>query len=343
MGMVWGSFFNVCIFRIPAQKSIVSPPSHCGTCGTCLRPWQNVPVLGWFFLRGRCTTCGQAYGFRYPLVELLTGGLFLMAYLQAGPLPALLLHLVFLGLLIIGIFTDIDHFILPNRITLGGCAFMVLVSPLAGSDSFAAWDLVYIVNQTAFWSNSSLSLDGWSAWHQALAGSVFGALFGYGLLAGVAFLGRVMFQKEAMGQGDVKLFAMIGAFLGAVNAFLILFLASFIGLIVGVYALASHRLVGRDQLDKVVIRAYDLPDGQDPVTMPIDIKTSRSLRELPFGPHIAVASLLVLFFQADVRDAFHMRLDAFAPPLGVLRLTHQELLPGVPVPAFRLLPTEEPQ
>jgi leader peptidase (prepilin peptidase)/N-methyltransferase len=340
MGMVWGSFFNVCIYRIPARKSIVQPPSHCSTCGTPLRWWQNVPVLGWLMLGGRCACCGQAYGFRYPLVEFLTGILFLAAYLQAGPQALLFFHLVFIGLLVIGIYTDIDHFILPDRITLGGAVFMVAASPIAGAGSPAARDLGFLVDQVAFWTNSPITTQNLPGWVQGLCGSVLGAVVGYGLLWGVAVLGRILFQKEAMGGGDVKLFALIGAYLGAVNSVLILFAASVLGLVLGVYALITHRLFSRDETQRVELFPYDLAEGQAPVVVELELRTARRLREFPFGPHIAVAALLVLLFQADVRVAFHERIDAYSHPRS--ERSGAELIPGITFPTIRLLGSGQP-
>jgi leader peptidase (prepilin peptidase)/N-methyltransferase len=342
MGLVWGSFFNVCVFRIPAKKSIVQPPSHCGTCGTPLKPWQNVPVFAWLFLGGRCGHCGQTYGMRYPLVEFLTGILFLLVYLQTGPSPLLLVYAVFTGLLVIGVFTDIDHFILPDRITLGGAAAVVAMSPFFGRDSIAARDLSFLVDQAAFWfaAPEGFSVTVLPPWAHGLLGSVSGALAGYGFLWGIAVLGQILFRKEAMGGGDVKLFALIGACLGVVNAVMILFAAAMLGLVLGMYALIAHRLFGRDETDEISISAWDREPEGEPVVVRIDRRTARRLREFPFGPHIAIAALLTLLFQADVREVLHGRVDAISPSAALMPT--REPYPGIIVPAIRLIPEERP-
>lgn len=336
MGTVWGSFLNVCIFRIPAKKSVVSPGSACGTCGTPLRSWHNVPILGWCFLGGRCGFCGQTFGLRYPLVEFLTGLLFLAAYLQTGPSVILLFHAAFICLLIIGIFTDIDHFILPDRITIGAAFAVILISPLFQGQSFATADLNYLLRQVGFWLEApqNFGIEAWPRWLQSLLGSLVGAGIGYGLLWGIATLGRMVFQKEAMGAGDVKLFALIGAYLGGVNSIVILFLASFLGLVVSLAGIFAHRVVGQDQYEDVNIFAHDRKEGSTPVAIRLELRTAKGLRQFPFGPYIAIAAILVLLFQTDVRHNLHGLLDAYASPWDLQ--ASQEAFPGIRVPTLIL-------
>ena len=137
-GLIWGSFFNVCIYRIPAGKSVVLPGSHCGNCGTFIRWYDNIPLVSYLLLRGNCRDCGMHFSARYFFVELLTGVLFLGIFLKFGVTWTLPFHLIFASLLFIGIFTDIDHFILPDRFTLGGAAYALVVALILGRHAIIA-------------------------------------------------------------------------------------------------------------------------------------------------------------------------------------------------------------
>lgn len=208
-GACVGSFLNVCIYRIPLDRSVVTPGSHCASCGTPLRWYQNIPILSWFLLKGKCKRCGIRIDWRYPLVEGITAVLFLALWLRYPPMQALVFAVLVAGL-IVGTFIDIDHFILPDRVTLGGCVVGVVLSVLVPE------------------------LHGVSDRLAALWASLIGLAFGGGMLLAVAVGGSLIFRKEAMGFGDVKLMAAFGAFFGWEAPLFILVVASMIGSIYGI-------------------------------------------------------------------------------------------------------------
>ena len=226
LGCCVASFLNVCIWRLPREESVAWPPSHCPNCNARIRWYQNIPVLSWLALRGRCANCHQPISARYLVVELLGGVLFLVAYFQwaAGFFlrmpPPLGLHplacvwavpacwLVFSGL-ILGSFIDLDHFYLPDRVTIGG---MLLGVPISfGVPEFQG-------------ETQRLTALYWS-----LGGLAAGFL---GLWA-LSWLATKAFKKEAMGFGDVKLLGAIGAFFGPVAVLFTVVVSSFVGALVG--------------------------------------------------------------------------------------------------------------
>jgi leader peptidase (prepilin peptidase) / N-methyltransferase len=207
-GLMIGSFLNVCIYRLPRRESIVWPASHCTSCNRPLAWFENVPVIGWLALRGRCRTCGSRISAIYPLVELTTGVVFAGGALVYGLSPLLFVRLAFASALIVLFVIDLQHRILPNVITLPGIA--------AG---FAA----------------SLFLPpGWLS-------SLIGLLAGGGILFAIAEAYYRLRGIEGLGMGDVKMLAMIGAVLGWPLMLLTLILASFAGSLVGVGLMASGR------------------------------------------------------------------------------------------------------
>ena len=207
-GLMIGSFLNVCIYRLPRRESIVWPASHCTSCNRPLAWFENVPVVGWLALRGRCRTCGSRISAVYPLVELTTGVVFAGGALVYGLSPLLFVRLAFASALIVLFVIDLQHRILPNVITLPGIA--------AG---FAA----------------SLFLPpGWLS-------SLIGIVAGGGILFAIAEAYYRLRGIEGLGMGDVKMLAMIGAVLGWPLMLLTLIFASFAGSLVGVGLMASGR------------------------------------------------------------------------------------------------------
>jgi leader peptidase (prepilin peptidase)/N-methyltransferase len=207
-GLIIGSFLNVVIYRLPRGQSLVSPPSTCPRCDTRIRPIDNIPVLSWLLLRGRCHKCGAPISIQYPIVELVTGLLFaLVAWATpAGPLLAARLLLVVILVVLFGI--DLHHQILPNVITLPGIAIGFLFS-LAGPP-------------------------GWMD-------SLIGIALGGGILYAIAAAYYAVRREEGLGMGDVKMLAMIGAFLGWKAVLVTLILSSFAGAIVGIAIIAMTR------------------------------------------------------------------------------------------------------
>ena len=196
LGLVIGSFLNVCIYRLPRGESVVSPPSRCPSCGRELRWFENVPVLGYLLLGGRCRTCRAAVSPIYPIVEAATALLFLLQYWQLGWQPLLGVRLVFVAAMIVLFAIDLQHRILPNVITLPGVVIGVAAS--------------------------FLFEPGWRF-------SLIGVAAGGGVLWAI---GEAYFRirgEEGMGMGDVKMLAMIGAFLGWPLMLVTLLIASLAG------------------------------------------------------------------------------------------------------------------
>ncbi|HVP35897.1 MAG TPA: prepilin peptidase [Terriglobales bacterium] len=232
-GLAVGSFLNVCIYRLPLKKSIVFPASHCPKCGNKIKAYDNIPVLSYVLLRGKCRFCQERISLIYPAVELLSGFIFLSLFFWYGLSWEFASKLfLFTGLMVI-FFIDLKHQIIPDVITLPGIAVGLIFSLLSKSPSF---------------------LD-----------SLIGIIAGGGIFYLVALAGDKIFKKESMGGGDIKLAAMLGAFLGWQKILLVLFLASFLGALVGiVFLLLSSKL--------------------------------RENRLIPFGPFLAIATAICIFF-----------------------------------------------
>jgi leader peptidase (prepilin peptidase)/N-methyltransferase len=207
-GAIVGSFLNVCIYRLPLGKSIVWPASACARCGRALAWFENIPIVSYFVLRGRCRTCGERISPRYPIVEAITAAMFALAWWYYGPGVLLASRLV-LGCALIVLFEiDREHQILPHAITLPGIAV-----------GFAF---------------SFFTEPGW-------ASSLAGAVIGGGTLLGIAYGYYFLRHEEGLGMGDFKMLAMIGAFLGWPLTLLTLMMASVSGSIVGVFLILTQR------------------------------------------------------------------------------------------------------
>ncbi len=231
-GAIIGSFLNVCIARLPEGRSIVRPGSQCPTCQVPIAWYDNVPILSYVLLGGRCRTCRTRISAIYPAVEILTGALAVALYLRLGPTLAFAGYCVFAAALVVITFIDLDHQIIPDVISLPGIVVGLafsLVSPLV------------------------TPID-----------ALLGVLVGGGILLAVAWLYQTLRGIEGMGGGDVKLLAMIGAFLGWQSIFVTLFVGSVIGSLIGVGVMMYQRA---------------------------DTKLA-----IPFGPFLACGALVYLFF-----------------------------------------------
>lgn len=218
IGAVIGSFLNVVIHRLPREESIVFPASRCPHCQTPIRAWDNIPVLSWLILRGRCRACGEAISGRYPLVELANGLLWLAAWMFTGnPLDALLIGIV-ASMTVALIYIDADIQILPDVIDLPG----IIIGLLIG---WRAAGLHY--------PHLTLST--------SLTDSLLGAAFGAGLLYSVALIYQLVRKVEGMGLGDVKMMAMIGAVCGWRAILPVLFIASVSGAVIGIAIALRNR------------------------------------------------------------------------------------------------------
>ncbi len=229
-GLVIGSFLNVCIYRIPLDKSIVYPPSSCPYCGNRIKWYDNVPVLSYLFLGGRCRFCKEKISLIYPFIEILTATISLLIYIKYGLSIQMAVFLILSYMLIVGSFIDLKYYIIPDRISFGLILFGIISS--------------YFVDI-------------------GVLHSILGAVFGFLILYIVAVLGKIIFKKDAMGGGDIKLLAGIGAFLGIKGVLFTLFFASFLGSIVGVTLI----LLGKKDISS----------------------------RLPFGPFLSVSAIVYLF------------------------------------------------
>jgi leader peptidase (prepilin peptidase) / N-methyltransferase len=212
IGAAVGSFLNVCISRWPADQSVVSPRSRCPGCDSPIGWRDNIPLLSWVLLRGRCRSCGMRIPAFYPAVELGTAAIWILAVLRHGPTWNALTMAVFFTLLLGIAATDARTYLIPDEFSLGGLGLGLLLAVTPGGISLT----------------------------QALAG----AALGFGVLYLAAVLGEWWLGKQAMGGGDIKMMAMVGAFLGPTGAVLTLFLGALVGtLIFGPISLRTRRLV----------------------------------------------------------------------------------------------------
>ena len=232
LGLIVGSFSNVCIYRIPRNESIIYPASHCPKCRTTIKPIDNIPLLSYILLKGRCRYCKSKISIRYPVVEFLTGFIYLIIYWIYGLSIQTLIYIILSSALIIIAFIDLNQQIIPDVISLPGIVIGFILS--------------FFVPYIAF-INSAL-----------------GVVVGGGVILIIGLGGSVIFKKEAMGGGDIKLAAMIGAFLGWRYIIISLFLGFFLGALIGI----------------------------------ILIMTKIKKREdvIPFGPFIVLGSLLTLLW-----------------------------------------------
>jgi leader peptidase (prepilin peptidase) / N-methyltransferase len=225
LGLCFGSFLNVCVYRLPRGKSVVTPRSACPHCGDWIPLYHNIPVLSWLVLRGKCRACKAPISPRYLLIEILTGLLFLGCYTHFG-LTLGMLKCTVLGYLLLGlIFTDAETKLLPDAMTLPGLALGVLFSLVVPVNDLASRIMPGLVSPTL---RSQISWQWWS-----LADSLLGAAVGASFLYGAAAIYLRARGVEGMGLGDVKLMAMIGAFLGTKLTVLTIFAASLAGSLFG--------------------------------------------------------------------------------------------------------------
>jgi len=232
LGLIVGSFSNVCIYRIPRNESIIFPASHCPKCRRNISPKDNIPLLSYILLKGRCRNCKSKISIQYPIVELLTGLIYLIIYLTYGLSVQFLIYIILSSALIIIAFIDLNEQIVPDVISLPGIVIGFILSFFVPYISF--------IN------------------------SVLGIFAGGGIILIIGLAGSIIFKKEAMGGGDVKLAAMIGAFLGWRYIIISLFLGFFLGALAGIILILSK------------------------------IKSREDV--VPFGPFIVLGSLITLLW-----------------------------------------------
>lgn len=213
-GLCIGSFLNVCIYRIPNEKSIVSPPSSCLCCGTVIRWYDNVPVLSFILLGGKCRSCSAKISYQYPFIELLFALMAVHVYMgyavtRSNPIIEATYYSLLCACLLTASIIDLKYYILPDEIIIAGI--------LIGCGG--AFFFPYLVNQNTMFTG--------------LLHSLYGIAVGYGALRCVVWFGSIVFRKEAMGLGDPKFLAMIGSFLGFKNVLLVIFISSLLGAVIG--------------------------------------------------------------------------------------------------------------
>ena len=232
LGLIVGSFSNVCIYRVPRNESVIYPGSHCPKCHSNISPIDNIPLLSYILLKGRCRNCRSKISIQYPVVEFLTGLIYLIIYLIYGLSIQSLVYLILSSALIIIAFIDLNEQIVPDVISLPGIGVGLILS--------------FFVPYISFINSAS------------------GVVVGGGIILIIALVGSMIFKKEAMGGGDIKLAAMIGAFLGWRYTIISLFLGFFLGALAGIFLILSK------------------------------IKSREDM--VPFGPFIALGSLITLLW-----------------------------------------------
>jgi leader peptidase (prepilin peptidase) / N-methyltransferase len=240
LGLIIGSFLNVCILRIPADKSIVLPASSCPKCGKAIAPYDNIPVLSWLILAGKCRNCKAHISMMYPAVELLTGILFLSSYLVFGLTIEALKWTVFTALLVVLTVTDLRERILPDEVNFfglgAGLVFSVITQPVDGTS-------LWLANRWFDFPPPQVAL--------SVSDAILGAIAGSGLLWIVAEGYLKLRGREGMGFGDVKMMAAVGAFLGVKRTLMTVLVGSLLGSVIGILVIVISKK-GRD---------YELPFG----------------------------------------------------------------------------------
>lgn len=273
-GACIGSFLNVVIYRVPAEKSIVTPGSQCA-CGQPIAWYDNIPILSWFILRGHARCCGRGYSFRYPFVELLTALLFLACWFAFPPAKALV-GMLFLSILVCATFIDLDHMIIPDVFTIGagvlGVLLSLLVPALHGHD-------------TGYFLLDSL---------RSVTDGVLGLLIGSGVVLWIALIAEAVLRKEAMGFGDVKFLGAIGAFCGWQGAIFAMFGGAIVGTVWFLIAVIVQKVRGKPT---AVAPPSETPEGE-----PADLGFGV---HVPFGPMLAIAGAAhFLFFHRWTAEYF---------------------------------------
>jgi leader peptidase (prepilin peptidase) / N-methyltransferase len=227
IGAIIGSFLNVVIHRLPREQSITLPASACPSCGKAIKPYDNIPIVSFLILSGRCRSCGAPISARYPIVEALTALLFALVALRSGISYALPFDLAFVAAVIALLFIDAEHMILPNAITYPGIVFAlgarILIPYLTGTPHFD--DMNSLMNGP---------LEGHPLWMVSIAGGLIGAAAGGGSLWLMGFLWEKLRGVEAMGLGDVKMMFMVGIYLGWRLTILTIFIAVLVGSLAGI-------------------------------------------------------------------------------------------------------------
>jgi leader peptidase (prepilin peptidase) / N-methyltransferase len=273
-GIVIGSFLNVCISRIPEGLSVVSPASRCPRCEKPIRPYDNIPVLSWFLLRGKCRNCHLPISPMYPIVEFLTGALFVLTYYSFGLTLPTFKFLIFGCLLIILIVTDMVERILPDAVNWFGFGLALAFATRVPPDGFSdVWFHDRPIPPMII----------------GVLDAVLGAALGSLLLLAAAMLYKLVRKREGMGMGDVKMMAMVGAFLGIRGAFLTILIGTLLGSVVGIGLVTMLYVVGWRR--NLAERAHRRGLG----SLSTLRWTLAARYQLPLGSFLGIGALLVVY------------------------------------------------
>jgi len=280
-GIVIGSFLNVCISRIPEGLSIVSPGSRCPRCLKPIKPYDNIPVFGWLLLRGKCRNCGLPISPMYPLVEFVTGLLFVLTYYEYGANLLTLKWLIFSCMIIVLVVTDFLVRILPDLINFPGMAMGLLFAFRVPIPDSTAVTLFFLLGYRKFPFQTDMFFN--------VLNAVLGALVGSMLLWGAAAFYKLLRKREGMGMGDVKMMAMVGSFLGPRGTFLTILLGTLLGSVIGLLWVGSLYLFGwkRGVAERGARRGLD------------NVSAIRwaiaSQYQLPLGTFLGIGALAVIY------------------------------------------------
>jgi leader peptidase (prepilin peptidase)/N-methyltransferase len=289
-GALTGSFLNVCIYRIPAERSIIFPGSTCA-CGRAIPFYHNIPIITWLILRGKASCCGAPFSIRYPAIELLTAILFFWVWSIYPPVVAMV-GMLFVAFLICATFIDLDHMIIPDRFSIGGMVIGVVLSFI--------FPALHGVEGLPVVANI-----------QSGVTAIIGALIGAGLVYWIAVLGEIVFRKPAMGEGDVKFVGFIGAFCGWQGAVFAMFGGALVGSAILLPCLLLSKLLGGRRASKSEAQAdltnlanlaeSDATHGEDADEGDEAVQFGA---QVPFGPMLAAAGLIYFL-------GFHVYVDAY--------------------------------
>ena len=271
LGAMVGSFLNVCVYRLPRNLSVVKPRSKCPKCDNGIAWFDNIPVVSWLVLGAKCRNCGQPISWQYPLVEAITGSLFFFVFWRYGFTLASPIYMVLSAALVLVTFVDLTDWTIPNEVTFPGIPLGVGCSLLAMYFPESRLVIAGPFSQEHVWN------------------SLLGVLVGGGSLYLLDKLSLLLLGKRGMGFGDVKLLAMLGAFFGLYHVFLIILLASLLGSVVGVAVIAFQKS-----------KASQTSETDPSAGAAQDAEPALAGHYLPFGPYLAIAGLIVMFFGADL-------------------------------------------
>ncbi len=286
IGACVGSFLNVCIYRIPANLSVIRPASRCGNCGASIPFYHNIPILSWFILRGKCYKCGAKFSFRYPLIEIITALLFTVTWIVHPNLIGIC-GMIMISMLIAATMIDFDHMFIPDRFSLG-LALVGFILSAALPQLHGCTDQIPAL-----------------AVAKSLVQSGLGIIISSGVLLWIGMSAEIIFRKEAVGFGDVKLIGGIGAFLGWQGGLVALFGGAVIGCILlfpymGIQKLWQHIRKGKrsetntdtdGSVDKTLMAYSIFNDSMDELE-------DESPAHIPFGPMLSIGAI-VYFLGAD--------------------------------------------